>query len=80
MVMPAPKPKPKTSERWKNIRGTNDELRGINEMCRGMEIEKYERTRVIKKVTQSEGLRWLLNLDQAQRYREIARTIKAPDL
>lgn len=76
MAQQPPKPKPKTSDRWKNIRGTTDELRDINEMCRGMEIELFDRDRVLRKVSQSEGLRALLETEFAKKYREIARSQK----
>lgn len=74
----APKTKPKTSERWKNIRGTVDELRDLNDMCRGLEIEQFERERVLRKVSQKEGLRQLLGTELAQRYIAIARANKTP--
>lgn len=73
-----PKAKPKTSERWKNIRGTVEELRDLNDMCRGLEIEQFERERVLRKVSQKEGLRALLGTELAQRYIAIARANKAP--
>ena len=71
-----PKPKPKTSERWKNIRGTLDELRDINDVCRGMEIETFERDRILRKVSQKDGLRALLGTELAQKYIDIARAHK----
>jgi hypothetical protein len=72
------KTKPKTSERWKNIRGTTEELRDINDLCRGMEIEQFERDRVLRKVSQKEGLRALLGTELAQKYIGIARANKTP--
>ena len=72
----APKTKPKTSERWKNIRGTVEELKDLNDVCRGLEIETFERERVLRKVSQKEVLRMLLETELAKRYRDIARSHK----
>lgn len=68
--------KPKTSERWKNIRGTVDELRDLNDMCRGLEIEQFERERILRKVSQKEGLRLLLETELAKRYIDLAKAHK----
>jgi hypothetical protein len=63
----------KTSERYKAARLKPPRLDALHEMCRGLEIVRFEQERILQRVSHDEALNILLESDLAKKYREIGR-------